>query len=117
MNTARPPDRPKLPPRRPARPVVPERRPFRDNPRLILAGIALLLLSLIAIIQLSARTTRLNPDFMRAPTTDAPAEACGADGPKSGAQPFDAILAASPSNSPRRMSSRFLRAGSFDASS
>ena len=64
MNTARPPDRPKLPPRRPARPVVPERRPFRDNPRLILAGIVLLLLSLIAIIQLSARTTRLNPDFM-----------------------------------------------------
>jgi two-component system nitrogen regulation sensor histidine kinase NtrY len=58
------PDRPKLPPRAPVRPTVPERRPFRDNPRLILAGILLLLVSLAAIIRLSARTTRLNPDFM-----------------------------------------------------
>jgi gluconolactonase len=37
--------------------------------------------------------------------------------PKSGAQPSDAIFAASPSNSPRRMSSRFLRAGFVEASS
>ncbi len=58
------PARPKLPPRAPLRPVTPERRPFRDNPRLILAGIVLLLASLAAIIRLSARTTRLNPDFM-----------------------------------------------------
>jgi two-component system, NtrC family, nitrogen regulation sensor histidine kinase NtrY len=56
--------RPKLPPRTPVRPAAAERRPFRDNPRLILAGILLLLVSLAAIIRLSARTTRLNPDFM-----------------------------------------------------
>ncbi len=43
---------------------APERRPFRDNPRLILAGIVLLLGSLAVIIRLSDRTTRLNPDFL-----------------------------------------------------
>jgi two-component system nitrogen regulation sensor histidine kinase NtrY len=65
MNTVRDPSqRPKLPPRTPAPPPAPERRPFRDNPRLILAGILLLLLSLAAIIRLSDRTTRLNPDFL-----------------------------------------------------
>src|SRR5258708_26537923 len=56
--------RPKLPPRAPAPPRVPERRPFRDNPRLILAGIVLLFVSLAAIIRLSDQTTRLNPDFL-----------------------------------------------------
>jgi two-component system, NtrC family, nitrogen regulation sensor histidine kinase NtrY len=56
--------RPKLPPHTPVRPAAAERRPFRDNPRLILAGIVLLLLSLAAIIRLSDRTTRLNPDFL-----------------------------------------------------
>src|SRR5260370_31510907 len=56
--------RPKLPPRTPAPPPKPERRPFRDNPRLILAGIVLLLVSLAAIIRLSDRTTRLTPDFL-----------------------------------------------------
>jgi two-component system, NtrC family, nitrogen regulation sensor histidine kinase NtrY len=41
------------------------KRPFRDNPRLILAGIVLLLASLAFIIRLSDRTTRsLNPDFL-----------------------------------------------------
>ena len=55
--------RPKLPPRKPP-PREAERRPFRDNPRLILAGILLLLGSLAVIIRLSARTTRLNPDFV-----------------------------------------------------
>jgi two-component system nitrogen regulation sensor histidine kinase NtrY len=65
MNTVRDVSpRPKLPPRRPAPPAPPERRPFRDNPRLILAGILFLLLSLAAIIRLSDRTTRLNPDFL-----------------------------------------------------
>jgi two-component system, NtrC family, nitrogen regulation sensor histidine kinase NtrY len=54
--------RPKLPPRRPAPEA--ERRPFRDNPRLILLGIVLLLGSLAVIIRLSDRTTRLNPDFV-----------------------------------------------------
>jgi two-component system nitrogen regulation sensor histidine kinase NtrY len=51
-----------------ARPPLPdggrERRPFRDNPRLILAGILLLLVSLVAIIRLSDRTTQLNPNFL-----------------------------------------------------
>src|SRR6476619_6351397 len=58
--------RPTLPPRAaPApSPASPERRPFRDNPRLILAGIVLLLGSLAAIIRLSDRTTELNPDFL-----------------------------------------------------
>jgi two-component system nitrogen regulation sensor histidine kinase NtrY len=56
--------RPKLPPRTPSPPPAPERRPFRDNPRLILAGIVLLLGSLAAIIRLSDRTTQLNPDFL-----------------------------------------------------
>src|SRR5258708_7956186 len=56
--------RPKLPPRTPAPPPKPERRPFRDTPRLTLAGIVLLLVSLAAIIRLSDRTTRLTPDFL-----------------------------------------------------
>src|SRR4051812_6619612 len=55
--------RPKLPPRKPE-PPPPERRPFRDNPRLILFGIVLLLGSLALIIRISDRTTRLNPDFL-----------------------------------------------------
>ena len=63
MPTAREtPPRPTLPPRRPAPEA--ERRPFRDNPRLILAGIVLLLGSLAAIIRLSDSTTRLNPNFV-----------------------------------------------------
>src|ERR1051326_1645296 len=61
--------RPKLPPRTPApAPRVAadqsERRPFRDNPRLILAGILLLLVSLVVIIRVSDRTTQLNPDVL-----------------------------------------------------
>src|SRR3954447_15610673 len=48
-----------------ARPVVaPDRRPFRDNPRLILAGILLLLVSLAVIIRVSDRTSQLNPNFL-----------------------------------------------------
>jgi two-component system nitrogen regulation sensor histidine kinase NtrY len=50
--------------RPPARAAAPERRPFRDNPRLILAGIVLLLVSLIAMITLADRSTQLNPDFL-----------------------------------------------------
>ena len=58
--------RPTLPPRRaaPAAAAPAERRPFRDNPRLILAGIVLLLVSLIAMITLADRSTQLNPDFL-----------------------------------------------------
>jgi len=50
--------------RPPARDPAPERRPFRDNPRLILAGIILLLVSLVAMITLADRSTQLNPDFL-----------------------------------------------------
>jgi two-component system nitrogen regulation sensor histidine kinase NtrY len=56
--------RPKLPPRTPPAPAAAERRPFRDNPRLILAGIVLLLGSLAVIIRLSDRTTDLSPNFL-----------------------------------------------------
>jgi two-component system nitrogen regulation sensor histidine kinase NtrY len=41
-----------------------ERRPFRDNPRLILLGIAVLLAALVAMLRLADRSTELNPDFL-----------------------------------------------------
>ena len=76
--------RPTLPPRPPAPAQTPERRPFRDNPRLILAGIFLLLVSLIAMITLADRSTQLNPDFLSEVVlfalTIADAVATGADG-------------------------------------
>lgn len=40
------------------------RRPFRDNPRLILAGIAVLLAALVGFLMLADRTARLSPDFL-----------------------------------------------------
>jgi two-component system nitrogen regulation sensor histidine kinase NtrY len=43
---------------------VPARRPFRDNPRLILAGIAILVAALVGILALADRTARLSPDFL-----------------------------------------------------
>jgi two-component system, NtrC family, nitrogen regulation sensor histidine kinase NtrY len=56
---------------RPALPVRPagdqpaaERRPFRDNPRLILLGILLLIGALVAMMRLADRSTELNPDFL-----------------------------------------------------
>jgi two-component system nitrogen regulation sensor histidine kinase NtrY len=42
----------------------PPRRPFRDNPRLILAGIALLLGVLIALLAIANGTSRFSPDFL-----------------------------------------------------
>ena len=56
--------RPSLPPRRPEPAAAPERRPFRDNPRLILAGILLLIVSLVAMVTLADQSTRVNPDFL-----------------------------------------------------
>jgi two-component system nitrogen regulation sensor histidine kinase NtrY len=56
-----------LAPKHPARqtpPPSPGRRPFRDNPRLILAGIVALVSVLIAISALANRTPRLAPDFL-----------------------------------------------------
>ena len=63
--TAREVGRPALPARTvPARKASPERRPFRDNPRLILLGIAVLLAALVAMVTLADRSAELNPDFM-----------------------------------------------------
>src|SRR5262245_61587371 len=43
---------------------VPPRRRFRDNPRLILAGIAVLLSVLVALYVMANRTPRFSPDFL-----------------------------------------------------
>ena len=44
--------------------AAPPRRPFRDNPRLILAGIAALLGVLVALLLLANGTSRYAPDFL-----------------------------------------------------
>jgi two-component system nitrogen regulation sensor histidine kinase NtrY len=41
-----------------------ERKPFRDNTRLILAGIAVLLAALAGLLTLASRSARLAPDFL-----------------------------------------------------
>ena len=51
-------------PRLPVRPVTGERRPFRDNPRLVLLGIILLIAALVAMVTLADRSTELSPDFL-----------------------------------------------------
>jgi two-component system nitrogen regulation sensor histidine kinase NtrY len=48
----------------PPAPRPPARRPFRDNPRLILAGIAVLLAALVAMLVVANRTPRFSPDFL-----------------------------------------------------
>ncbi len=45
-------------------PTAPARRPFRDNPRLILAGIVILIAVLVGIAVVAERTARLSPDFL-----------------------------------------------------
>jgi two-component system, NtrC family, nitrogen regulation sensor histidine kinase NtrY len=60
MSTTREAPRPTLP----ARPDAAERRPFRDNPRLILVGILLLIVALVAMVRLADRSTEINPDFL-----------------------------------------------------
>jgi two-component system nitrogen regulation sensor histidine kinase NtrY len=48
-----------------ARQPEPPRRPFRDNPRLILAGIGVLVVVLIALLTIaSGATSRFSPDFL-----------------------------------------------------
>src|SRR5688500_19904726 len=44
--------------------MVPPRRPLRDNPRLILAGMILLLAALVGIVALANRSAGLSPDFL-----------------------------------------------------
>ena len=56
--------RPALPRGVPAPEGSSERRPFRDNPRLILLGIAVLLAALVAMVTLADRSAELNPDFL-----------------------------------------------------
>jgi two-component system, NtrC family, nitrogen regulation sensor histidine kinase NtrY len=51
-------------PRRPRQSEAPERRPFRDNPRLILFGIVILLVALVAMVTLADRSADLNPNFL-----------------------------------------------------
>src|SRR3989442_14263086 len=48
----------------PTRAPEPPRRPFRDNPRLILAGIGLLVVVLIALLAIASGTSRFSPDFL-----------------------------------------------------
>src|SRR5689334_3222923 len=50
------------PPRRP--PTPRERKPFRDNTRLILFGILILLAVLAGLLTLASRSARLAPDFL-----------------------------------------------------
>src|SRR5262249_21622485 len=40
------------------------RRPFRDNPRLILAGIVALVIALVALLAIASGTSRFAPDFL-----------------------------------------------------
>src|SRR3989338_4497984 len=53
-------------PRRSTAPVPPppRRRPFRDNPRLILAGMAVLVGLLVGMLALANRTSLFSPDFL-----------------------------------------------------
>jgi two-component system, NtrC family, nitrogen regulation sensor histidine kinase NtrY len=45
-------------------PHAPARRPFRDNPRLILLGILVLLVALVAMVTLADRAPDFNPNFL-----------------------------------------------------
>ncbi len=45
-------------------PEPPRRRPFRDNPRLILAGIGVLIAALVTMLIVANRTPRFSPDFL-----------------------------------------------------
>jgi two-component system, NtrC family, nitrogen regulation sensor histidine kinase NtrY len=52
-------------PRRPATATAPApKRPFRDNPRLIIAGIVVLVGVLVALLAITNGTSRFSPDFL-----------------------------------------------------
>src|SRR5687767_12190632 len=53
----------RVPARQPPAPIA-ERRPFRDNPRLILLGILILLGALVAMVTLADRSADMNPNFL-----------------------------------------------------
>ncbi len=46
------------------RPARPPRRPIRDNPRLLLAGILVLVAAFVGLLALASRTTSFSPDFL-----------------------------------------------------
>ncbi|MBI3047061.1 MAG: HAMP domain-containing protein [Acidobacteria bacterium] len=54
--------RPAAPP--PRRSSAPRRRPFRDNTKLLLAGIAVLIAGLASLLALASRSATLAPDFL-----------------------------------------------------
>jgi two-component system nitrogen regulation sensor histidine kinase NtrY len=57
--------RPVLPARKvPGGPASVERRPLRDNPRLILLGIVVLIAALVAMTVLADQSAEMNPDFL-----------------------------------------------------
>jgi two-component system nitrogen regulation sensor histidine kinase NtrY len=56
--------RPVLRPKIDREPATPERRPFRDNPRLILLGILILIGALVAMVTLADRAPEMNPNFL-----------------------------------------------------
>src|SRR5262245_36598724 len=64
MTTIREATRPTLSARTTPPAAGPERRPFRDNPRLILLGILVLIVALLAMVRLADQSTELNPDFL-----------------------------------------------------
>ena len=45
-------------------PLGPRRRPFRDNPRLILTGIAVLVIALVVLLSYINRSQGLSPDYL-----------------------------------------------------
>src|SRR5688572_15982007 len=64
MSTVREATRPPLSGRSAPPATGPERRPFRDNPRLILLGILVLIAALVVMVRFADRSTEVNPDFL-----------------------------------------------------
>src|SRR6188474_3673171 len=58
------PSRPKPVAPPPRRDSAPKRRPFRDNTKLLLAGIAVLVAALASLLALASRSAQFAPDFL-----------------------------------------------------